>query len=135
MAQRALDSSMIALPILLLAVAALLHFFVSYCRSLVAVYSEVPVSEEALQLVDVEGRAFHGDEFRRIVRLISMCPERGDDRLEVTAVRAYYFVLNLLHLVQRIVPVTLPWLGTERAACAHFAAVALDRRIHSEATP
>lgn len=126
---------MIAMLILVFSVVALLHFFVSYCRSLVAVYSEVPISEEALQWVEIEGRAFSGQEFRRIVRLIHLCPEQGDDRLEVTAVRAYYLLLSLVHLVRRMSPVsTLTWLRTERAACARFAAVALDRRIHSRAS-
>jgi len=122
---------MISILILLAATVALLHFFVAYCRSLVAVYSEVPISEEALQWAELVGGKIRGAEFGRIVKLIGMCPERGDDGLEVAAVRIYYFLLSVLHLAEALMPATRPALETQRAACTHFAVVALDRRIHS----
>ena len=121
---------MIAALILVISVAALLQFFVSYCRSLVASCSGVDLAEETRELTGIQHRSAHAEEFPRLMLLVGLCPERDDDRFEVRAVRWYYRLLSLLRAVlRRFVPSVADWAESERNSCAYFAAVALDRRI------
>ncbi len=120
---------MIAALILVFAVAALIQFFVSYCRSLLAVYSKVELSAKARELAGLNSQAVRGDEFARVLRLVELCPVPGDDRLEIRAVRTYFCLLNLLRVTRPLAPALATWTENERTACAHFAAVALDRRV------
>jgi len=121
---------MIPALILVISVAALLQFFVSYCRSLVASCCGVDLSSEVRELTGIQHRSAHAEEFPRLMLLVGLCPERGDDRFEVRAIRGYYRLLSLLRAVlRRLVPSGANWAESERNACAYFAVVALDRRI------
>ena len=121
---------MIAALILVISVAALLQFFVSYCRSLVASCSGVDLAEETRELTGIRHRTAPAEEFPRLMMLVRMCPEPGDDRFEVRAVRWYYRLLSVFRAVLRSpAPSVAEWAESERNGCAYFAAVALDRRI------
>jgi hypothetical protein len=121
---------MIAALILLVSVAALLQFFVSYCRSVIAACSKKELSEQAREVTGIENRLVRGDEFHRLVQLVHLCPEPGDDQNEIRAVRGYFGLLSLLRVVfNNLAPAVTKWAERERAGCAYFAAVALDRRI------
>jgi len=59
-----------------------------------------------------------------------LCPERPDDRTGLQAVGFYYGILNLLEKsIGRHMPALHFWAEQERAGCAYFAVVLLDRRI------
>ncbi len=121
---------MIAALIFVISMAALLQFFVSYCRSLIAAYSRVELSEEAREVTGIRDRVVRGDDFRRLLQLVGLCPEPGGDRGELRAVRAYYSLLCLLRAAFRwLAPAMAGWAEHERENCCYFAAVALDRRI------
>jgi len=121
---------MIAALILVISLAALLQFFVFYCRSLLAASSRVDLSHEARELTGIRHRTALAEEFPRLMLLVGLCLERGEDRFEVRAVRGYYRLLSLLRAtLRRIVPSVAEWTESERKGCAYFAAVALDRRI------
>jgi hypothetical protein len=120
---------MIAALILVASLAALLQFFISYCRSLVVAYSKVEISPQAREFAGLESEVLRGDEFHRLVRLVDMCPSPGDDRLEMRAMWAYYGLLGLVRALRLVTFPVVGWADRERAACAHFAAVALDRRM------
>jgi hypothetical protein len=120
---------MMAAMILVFSVATLLMFFVSYCRSLTAGHSRQPLSEEVRDVAGVGG-AVSSAEYTRIIQLLKLCPERPEDRAGLRAVQIYYDLLQVLQsTVARLAPSLKAWTETERAACAYFAAVALDRRI------
>ena len=120
---------MIATAIFVISLLALAQFFISYCRSLVAVYSKVEVSAQALEMAGLSGAEVRGDEFRRLMWLLKVCPDPGDDRTELLAVRAYYGVLSLLRELSGLAPSIAAWVDGERRGCAYFAVVALDRRL------
>ena len=121
---------MIAALILSISVAALLQFFVSYCRSLIASYKKKDLSEQAREVTGIENRVVRSDEFRRLVQLVHLCPEPGDDSNEIRAVRGYYRLLGLLRAAfHNLAPAVAMWAEREREGCAYFAAVALDHRI------
>lgn len=121
---------MMAALFLVISVAAFLQFFIAYCRSLIAAYKQVDLSEDAREVTGIQNHLVGGDEFRRLLQLVRLCPEPGDDRFEIGAVRTYYSLLNLLRSIARsMAPNVATWTEQERSGCAYFAAVALDRRI------
>lgn len=121
---------MMAALFLVISVAAFLQFFIAYCRSLIAAYKQVDLSEDAREVTGIEDHLVRGDDFRRLFQLVRLCPEPGDDRFEIGAVRLYYSMLNMLRAIfGSLAPHVANWTEQERAGCAYFAAVALDRRI------
>jgi hypothetical protein len=121
---------MIASLIFVIAIAGFLQFFVSYCRSLIAAYERVDLSEHAREVTGISDRSVNGQDFERLLQLVRMCPEPGDDSREIGAVRSYFGLLSAARAVfHRIAPSLEQSLERERGSCAYFAAVALDRRI------
>lgn len=120
---------MMASVILVVSVVTLLMFFVSYCRSLTAASSRHALSKEVRDVTGIQSLA-SGRDFARVMQLLQLCPERPEDRLGVRAVSYYFKILNLLQsTVARLTPSFDSWAEQERAGCANFAVVALDRRI------
>lgn len=121
---------MIAALIFVISLATLLQFFVSYCRSQIGASGKRELSEQASELTGIQGHAVRGDEFHRLLQLLRLCPEPGDDSNEIRAVRGYFGLLGLLRGVfHTLAPALAVWAEHEREGCAYFAAVALDRRI------
>jgi hypothetical protein len=108
---------------------ALLQFFISYCRSLIAASLKQPLSEEVRDVAGIPATA-SGDDFVRVLQLVQLCPERPEDRGHLRAIGAYFRLLNFVRAtVARVIPSLVAWTEIERGQCAYFAAVALDRRI------
>jgi|SRR5271168_1825689 len=115
--------------ILLISLATLLQFFVSYCRSLIAASSREALSQQVQDVTGLQTNA-SGDDFARLIQLLHLCPERPEDRSGVQAIGTYFSILSMLRATMaKVVPSLLEWTERERAHCAYFAAVALDRRI------
>jgi hypothetical protein len=107
----------------------LLQFFVSYCRSIIAASARQPLSREVQDVTGIQ-KAASGEDYPRVVQLLHLCPESPDDRTRLQAIGAYFGMLNFLRsTVARLKPSWRTWTDLERAHCAYFAAVALDRRI------
>jgi hypothetical protein len=120
---------MMAAMIFVLSVAALLQFFVSYSRSLIAASVKQPLSSDVQDVTGIS-QAATGEDFARVVQLLRLCPERPEDRGKIRAIGAYFRLLGIMRsTLAQIVPALLSWTETERAHCTYFAAVALDRRI------
>jgi hypothetical protein len=111
-------------------IAAFLQFFVWHCRSIIASSRRVELSERVREVAGVESRDFNGEDFNRLLQLVRLCPDRGDDRGEIRAVGTYYGLLNVLgRIARQTIPPVAAWAEQERESCSYFAAVALDRRI------
>lgn len=120
---------MMAGIILILSALALLQFFVSYCRSLIAASSKEALSVEVQDVTGITN-GVSGEDFRRVIQLLHLCPERKEDRNGVQAIGAYFRLLNFMNAtIARIIPSLKSWAEAERSNCAYFAVVALDRRI------
>ena len=120
---------MMAGVIFVFSAAALLQFFISYCRSLIAASSKQVLSAEVKDVTGIQ-RIASGDDFKRVMQLLQLCPERPEDRNSVQAIGAYFSLLNFVRsTVVRLVPSMRAWTESERGQCAYFAAVALERRI------
>ncbi|MGA7626487.1 MAG: hypothetical protein WCA38_09900 [Candidatus Acidiferrales bacterium] len=121
---------MIAALICVISVAAFLQFFVSYCRSILASSRKFELSDRVREVTGIASHGLAGDDFKRLLQLVRLCPERGDDRSEIRAVGAYYSLLAILNFIARsVTPALAAWSERERQNCSYFAAVALDRRI------
>jgi hypothetical protein len=108
----------------------LLQFFVSYSRSLIAESRRYELSAEAREICGLPVKTLAGDQFRRLVQLIALCPEPRGDRHKVQTVAAYFTLLGLARVALRwMIPSTTRWIESERGGCAYVAAVVLDRRI------
>ena len=120
---------MMAAFILAFSVLTTLMFFVSYCRSLTASSMHTSLSPEVLDVTGIQAKASASD-YERVVQILQLCPERPDDRPNLQIVDAYHSLLNLLErCFAKLSPAVRDWAEEERAGCAHFAAVALGRRI------
>jgi hypothetical protein len=107
----------------------LLQFFVSYCRSIIAASARQPLSREVQDVTGIQ-KAASGEDYSRVIQLLHLCPENPSDRTRLQAVGAYFGMLNFLRsTVASLKPSWKAWTDLERAHCAYFAAVALDRRI------
>jgi hypothetical protein len=121
---------MIAALIFVISVAALLQFFVLHCRSILAYTRRVELSDRVREVAGIAAANVAASDFDRIVELVRLCPERGDDRKEIRVVGTYYSLLDFLGRITRsVTPKIAAWTENERRSCSYFAAVALDRRI------
>jgi hypothetical protein len=121
---------MTATLIFALSLLTLLQFFVSYSRSLIAESRGFPLSEQAREICGLRAGAIAGDQFRRLLQLIALCPAPGDDSFRVLAVDLYFRLLGMLRIASRqALPSAAVWIEAERGGCAYVAAVVLDRRI------
>jgi hypothetical protein len=108
----------------------LAQFFVSYCHSLIAESRNYELSEQVREISGVAANAARGEQFKRLLELIALCPESGGDANQVRAVSTYFNLLGLGRtLLSRAVPSAAQWIDAERGGCAYVAAVVLDRRI------
>jgi hypothetical protein len=107
----------------------LLQFFVSYCRSIIAASARQPLSREVQDVTGIQ-KAASGEDFPRVVQLLHLCPDSPEDRTRLQAIGAYYRMLNVVRsTIANLKPSWRVWTDMERAHCAYFAAVALERRI------
>jgi hypothetical protein len=121
---------MIAAMIFVISFLTLLQFFVSYSRSLIAESRDHELSEQAREICGLTAKTVAGDQFRRLLALIALCPEPGDDSFQVRVVASYFHLLGLGRtLLSRALPSVASWIEAERGDCAYAAAVVLDRRI------
>ena len=121
---------MIAALIFVISFVALLQFFVLHCRSILAYSRRVELSDRIREVTGLTGQNVSAGDFERLLQLVRLCPERGNDRKEIRVVGAYYALLDLLERASRsLIPSIAAWTESERQGCSYFAAVALDRRI------
>jgi hypothetical protein len=120
---------MMAALIFAVSLVTLLMFFVSYCRSLMAASSRHLLSAEVRDVTGIKALATARD-YVKVMQLLQLCPENPADRAGLRAVSVYYDILEMTQRsLARLVPKLQRWTEQERAGCANFAAVALDRRI------
>ena len=120
---------MMAALIFIFSVAALMQFFVSYCRSLIAASSRRALSSDVQDVIGIR-RSASGEDFARVMQFLYLCPDRREDRNGIKAIGAYFRMLGAVGTIMgRLVPKLRVWTESERSQCAYFAAVALDRRI------
>ncbi len=114
-----------------LSLATLAHFFLTYCHSLLCASGAVRLSENVRGLAALRGGQLSLESLSKILLLLRLCPAIvREHTLELQCVRVYSALLLLLRRAAALLVRDEPaWSRSERLACVHFAAVALDRRI------
>ncbi|HTZ73747.1 MAG TPA: hypothetical protein VMB47_07495 [Candidatus Aquilonibacter sp.] len=111
-------------------VAVFFQWIAAYCRSILASSRRVELSDRVREVAGFRGDSVTVADFGRLLQLVRLCPERGDDHSDIRAVGAYYRALRVMNrLTSSIVPRIAAWANRECENCSYFAAVALDRRI------
>lgn len=118
---------MMASVILIFSLATLFMFFVSYCRSLTASTAREPLSEEVRDVTGIETSG-QREVYPRVIQLLQLCPSNAGDPTGLSAVQLYYSIVDSIRKVVSV-PAVVRWTDHEQMACAHYAAVTLDRRI------
>lgn len=115
--------------ILTLSTAGVFQFSVGHCRSILAAYADFAVSPRTRELACIAEGAMSGEDFGKLLGLIRLCPTRFDDSAKLAFVRFYFAALGIAGLVGGLPSRAARWMESERASCAHAAAVMLDRRV------
>lgn len=117
---------------LMFSAGALVQFFLSYCRSILATYAKVEVSSRTREVACIESERIPSSDFSRLLALLRLARDPGDDGLELFTVKLYYSLVQAAGaLGQLFTSAAGAWSENEGSRCAYFAAVALDRRIAS----
>lgn len=110
--------------------AALVQFFMSYCRSLLLSYAEVELSAATREFMGIHSAEVTGSNFYRLLGLARLAPSLADDKWEIRVVSLYYRIVRVASLLSKpIGSAAQSWAENQSNLCAYFAAAALDRRI------
>jgi hypothetical protein len=111
-------------------IAALFQFSLAYCRTLLAAYSKVGLSGKMEMMMGLTVDTIAPREFDRLMVLVRVAPEPGDDTTEITAVSLYYRIMGMAAAISSLGSEGASnWCHNELARCSYFAAVTLDRRL------
>jgi len=127
---------MIAALILLVSIAALAQFFLSYIRALLLAGAQQAISPVVLEACSLEGVDVTGADFHRLMLRAQLYSNQQSEGSAVLAVRVYFSMVGLLRLAfGPLIPAVRGWSNQQQAACAKFALAALNRRVllHSDA--
>jgi hypothetical protein len=110
--------------------AALWQFSFAYCRTLLATYSKVELSGRVEKLMGLRLDSIEPRGFDRLMVLVRVAPDPGDDAMEITAVCLYHRILRMAAATSSLLSERVSnWCRSELARCSYFAAVTLDRRL------
>lgn len=110
--------------------AALGQFFMSYCRSLLLSYAQIELSGTTREVLGMQPSEIRGGDFWRILGLVRLAPNPGDDKWDLRAIRIYYASVRAAAFIAfPIGPVVRKWAEKQSNLCAYFAAAVLERRI------
>jgi hypothetical protein len=118
--------------LLTIAVVALFQFALYYWRAVMTGVAMQPVSEYVLEAAQVAEPELGGSAFENLASLHTLTPELKTSHTSLGLVRFYYEVVcKAEQLLGRFSPATLHWGECERALCARYAAVQIDRRLQA----
>src|ERR1700681_592387 len=94
---------------------ALLQFFGFYCHSLIVKSRRYELSEHAREISGVTSRNMRGDQFKRLLQLIALCPEPREDGYPLRAVSTYFGLLGFARMLfNGVLPAAGKWIESER---------------------
>ena len=118
--------------LLAISMAALAQFGVFYWRALVAGVAAQPVSEQVLAAAKVDSETMRGEDYRSLAQLHKLTPELCAKSSGLGLVPVYF---KLMHAIGTLaagrVATLADWAENERALCARYAAVQVDRRLQA----
>jgi len=123
---------MFSATLLTISTVALAQFALFYWRAIMAGVAAHPISDELLAAARLERSALSGQDFRAIAKLHELTPNLQKESAGLGLVRLYY---HMIHAVGKLasgrLEVVAEWAERERALCARYAAVQVDRRLQA----
>ena len=123
---------MFAAMLLTISIVALSQFALYYWRAVLAGVAAEPVSQRILEAAQVRDGRVSGSDFDTLVGLHDLTPELQNAQGGLLLVRAYFrLVQGLESFAGAYSPALAAWGRRERATCARYAAVQIDRRLQA----
>jgi hypothetical protein len=96
---------------LMFSFSALVKFFISYCRLLLATYAQLELSATTREMIGIQSPEIAGAQFRRLLGLPRMAPSPSDDKWDLRVVSFYYRIVRLAGFVSAPSQLRLARLG------------------------
>lgn len=123
---------MFAYMLFVISIVALSQFALYYWRAVLAGVAAQPVSDRVLSAAHIANGLPSGEDFQTLSGLHELTPDLRPGHSGMTLVRFYYGVLrNMDSFVGSRMPAIAEWSQRERALCARYAAVLIDRRLQA----
>jgi len=123
---------MFAAMLFAISTVALSQFALYYWRALLTGVASQPVSDRVLAAARVEDGCVLPQHFETLAGIHALTPDLQPNQGGLGLVRLYYrFVEGLDALLGKQIPALAAWTERERAICARYAAVQVDRRLQA----
>ena len=123
---------MFAFMLFAISIVALSQFALYYWRAVLAGVAAQPVSDRVLSAARIANGLPSAGDFQTLSGLHQLTPDLSPDRGGMTLVRLYYSALEIVDsCVGSSMPALAAWSNRERALCARYAAVQIDRRLQA----
>jgi len=123
---------MFSAMLLAISIVALSQFALFYWRAVLAGVASQPVSDRVLVAAHVENGRLTPQHFQTLAGLHDLTPDLNPKRSGLGLVRVYYRLIEGLDAIfGKRIPTFAVWSERERAICARYAAVLVDRRLQA----
>jgi hypothetical protein len=115
-----------------ISIVALAQFGLYYWRAVLSGVAAQPVSDRVLWAAHVENGRVTSQHFETLAGLHDLTPDLYPNRGGLGLVRFYHRVVQVVDaLAGSRIPAVAAWSNRERAICARYAAVQVDRRLQA----
>jgi len=123
---------MFAAMLFAISIVALSQFALYYWRAVLSGVAAQPVSHQVLEAAHVENGRLSGNDFATLAGLHDLTPELQRNQGGLSLVRLYFRAIGAIEVVLGgSMPTLAAWGQRERAICARYAAVQIDRRLQA----
>jgi hypothetical protein len=123
---------MFAAMLFTISIVALAQFGLYYWRAVLSGVAAQPVSDRVLWAAHVENGRVTSQDFETLAGLHELTPDLYPNRGGLGLVRLYHRVVQEVDaLAGSRIPAIAAWSNRERAICARYAAVQVDRRLQA----
>jgi hypothetical protein len=123
---------MFAAMLFTISIVALAQFGLYYWRAVLSGVAAQPVSDRVLWAAHVENGRVTSRDFETLAGLHDLTPDLYPNRGGLGLVRLYHRVVQVVDaLAGSRMPAVAAWSNRERAICARYAAVQVDRRLQA----
>jgi len=123
---------MFSAMLLAISIVALSQFALYYWRAVLAGVASQPVSDRVLVAAHIENGRLSPQHFQTLASLHDLTPDLNPKRSGLGLVRVYYRLIEGLDAIfGKKIPTLALWSERERAICARYAAVLVDRRLQA----
>ena len=123
---------MFAAMLFTISIVALAQFGLYYWRAVLSGVAAQPVSDRVLWAAHVENGRVTSQHFETLAGLHDLTPDLYPNRGGLGLVRLYHRLVQVVDaLAGTRIPAVAAWSNRERAICARYAAVQVDRRLQA----